>query len=1136
MRACARYLCCWGSALVSNHVLATAVSTFGKTTKDKLSNPAATGAPEDQLRGPLETLIQALANLSGFGPGTVGMVGESTLASLSTRPDFAVTCGKALVGYIEVKAPGKGADPRKFSDKHDKKQWAKLKCLPNLMYTDGNSFSLWRDGELSGTIVRLEGDVAASGAGLKAPDDLLPLFNDFLTWEPIPPKSAKDLAAVSARLCRLLRDEVVEELERGSPALSALADEWRALLFPEANDHEFADGYAQAVTFGLLVARAMDIPLVNGLDQAALNLKKSNSLISAALRLLTDDPDVQKTLETSLMALARVLGVVNWESISRGRPDAWLYFYEEFLEVYDNALRKKTGSYYTPPAVVNTMIRLVDDALRDPALFGRPMGLADDQVAVGDPAMGTGTFLLGVLRRIGATVEDDQGPGAVPSAIDAATRRLIGFELQFGPFAVAQLRLIAEIQGLMSIPSGDSQNLPKPRVYITDTLGDPYAVQTQFSHLLAPIGESRKQANAIKREERITVVIGNPPYKEKAKGKGGWIEGGTAGLEAPLARWMPPSAWKVGTHAKHLRNLYVYFWRWATWKVFGSGYEASTGEQDDDRTGIVCFITVSGFLNGPGFQKMRDDLRRECSHIWVVDCSPEGHQPEVATRIFEGVQHPVCIVLAARPAGKDETKPAELHYRSLAPGKREAKFDELDKIELTGAGWKAGFDGWRDPFLARSTGAWALFPALEDLFIYNGSGVMPGRTWVIAPDQGSLAKRWDTLIREKDSAKREVLFHPHQNGDRTSAKLIKSGLAAHEFRSGAVAGDTKAVVKPARYAFRSLDRQWIIPDNRLINRANPTLWAWHSTKQVYLTALQAHSPTSGPAASLCGDVPDLDHYKGSFGGRVFPLWRDAAASIPNIKPALIAHLAVEYGTAVTAEDVIAYIAALVAHPDFTRRFADDLRQPGLRVPITAEAALFFEAADLGKAVIWLHSYGERMCDPTNDRPAGPPRLPTGERPTIPKGGEIPGAPEPLPNDMTYDGAKKRLHIGKGYVDNVTKAMWDYDVSGKNVLRQWFSYRRRDRSRPLIGDKRPPSPLDSIQPDHWLPEYTTDLLNLLHVLGRLVKLEPSQTALLERICSGPLLDQARLSASGALAAPPKTTGARTRAGDGQYNLI
>ncbi len=200
---------------------------------------------------------------------------------------------------------------------------------------------------------------------------------------------------------------------------------------------------------------------------------------------------------------------------------------------------------------------------------------------------------------------------------------------------------------------------------------------------------------------------------------------------------------------------------------------------------------------------------------------------------------------------------------------------------------------------------------------------------------------------------------------------------------------------------------------------------------------------------------------------------------------------------------MAYVAALLAHPAYTARFRKDLVRPGLRVPITADAALFREAAALGREVIWLHCYGERFADAEAGRPTGPPRLAKGEGPLIPAGGGIPGAPEPLPDAMSYDPATRRLTIGRGFIDNVPEAVWSYEVSGKNVLRQWFSYRRRDRTRPIIGDRRPPSPLDAIQPDHWLDEYTGDLMNLLHVLGRLVALEPRQADLLERICAGPL---------------------------------
>ncbi len=299
--------------------VASAVSNFGASAKAKLTNVAISGAPEDQLRGPLEALLHDLAEIGGLPAKAINLVGETTLDHLKTRPDYAVTVSNALVGFIEVKAPGKGADPRKFTDPHDKGQWDKLKSLPNLLYTDGSAFSLWHDGELIGKIVHLEGDIEASGAKLAAPTTLLPLVRDFLQWTPIPPKTAKKLAEVCARLCRLLRDEVVEQMEVDNAGLTALAQDWRKLLFPQADDAQFADGYAQAVTFGLLVARSRDISLLGGIDHAAQELRKSNSLIATALRLLTDDATNQEALKTSLATLTRVLNEVNWHTISKDK-------------------------------------------------------------------------------------------------------------------------------------------------------------------------------------------------------------------------------------------------------------------------------------------------------------------------------------------------------------------------------------------------------------------------------------------------------------------------------------------------------------------------------------------------------------------------------------------------------------------------------------------------------------------------------------------------------------------------------------------------------------------------------------------------------------------------------------------------
>jgi hypothetical protein len=770
--------------------------------------------------------------------GQVVLVGETALSDLKTRPDYSVTRGagprssgpKALIGFIEVKAPDKGFDPRKFTDAHDKAQWAKLKALPNLLYFNGNGLSLWRDGEIVGKPLAFDGDVATAGAKLGAPAGLAQLIGDFLGWNPVAPRKPQELAATAARLCRFLRDEVLEQLGENNAKLKDLAADWRALLFPDASDERFADGYAQAVTFGLLMAKSRKLSLADGLDPVAKELGKTDTLIGAALRLLTE----QDVLGPSLDTLVRVLDVVDWDVIAKGDPEAWLYFYEQFLAVYDNRLRKLTGSYYTPPEVVQAMVRLCDEALKSPARFGKHKGLADPGVQIADPAVGSGTFLLALLRHIASGIQADQGKPAVGPAMAEVAKRLFGFELQFGAYAVAELRLMAEMIDLGA--SG------LPRLFVTDTLSDPHATFESGQGIYKDISRQQATANEVKRAQPITVVIGNPPYKEKAKGKGSWIEQGGGNRAAPLDDWQPPRDWKVGAHAKHLRNLYVYFWRWAAWKVFeqGAGGREKEPPVEEKLSGLVCYITVSGFLNGPGFQKMRADLRRDCDEIWVIDCSPEGHQPEVATRIFEGVQHPVCIVLASRSPENKGKVPARVRYCSLKAGKRAAKFAELAKLSLTSPGWVDCSPEPRAPFLPAFTGGWADFVPLDQVLGDAGSGVMPGRTWIIAPDAQTLADRWARLVGDKDEKRRAEWFQPHEGGDKTISRKTKAlaerhgALASIEFgiinrgnkdeKSAAEATAALTMATPAPYAFRTLDRQRIIPDNRVINRPNPNLW------------------------------------------------------------------------------------------------------------------------------------------------------------------------------------------------------------------------------------------------------------------------------------------------------------------------
>jgi hypothetical protein len=579
--------------------------------------------------------------------------------------------------------------------------------------------------------------------------------------------------------------------------------------------------------------------------------------------------------------------------------------------------------------------------------------------------------------------------------------------------------------------------------------------------------------------------------------------------------------WGVGAHAKHLRNLYIYFWRWAAWKVFGGDpFRGGTDKSQIDgwtkRQGVVCFITVAGFLNGPGFQKMRADLRRDADEIWVIDCTPEGHQPPVATRIFEGVQQTVCIVMASRKSPDSPEGPAKVRFRALPEGSRRAKFQAMERISLDDDGWRDAQNEPRAPFLPMLSSDWGSYPSIEDLFLYNGSGVIAGRTWVIAPDEDSLARRWSRLIGEKSPELKEKLFHPQLRRGKLASRhpgaLVKQWFSGVAPRIYPINDEKKPFERAMRYAFRSFDRQYLVGDARVINDARPQLINRYSEKQLYLTALRASSPTSGPGLTATALLPDFDHYKGSFGGRVFPLWADVDATQTNLSPNLLRFLGETFGSLVTPEAMMAYIAAVAAHPGYVERFRSNLKQPGLRIPITADAALFGETVEAGRELIWLHTFGDRFAE---GRPPGAPRVTDGPEPTIPRDGALPTTLAAMPHDLDYDAAARRLKIGTGHIDNVSAAVWGYEVSGKRVLSQWWSYRREDRSKPPMGDKRPPSPLSQIQPTDWPAEYTTELLNVLRVLTRLVALEPRQDALLARIVEGPMIDADDLVETGAL---------------------
>ncbi len=383
-------------------------------------------------------------------------------------------------------------------------------------------------------------------------------------------------------------------------------------------------------------------------------LAAQHSLLSRALQVLTDR-ETWSEMSASLDLILRVIGATPPSTLA-GVEDPWLYFYEDFLAVYDSKLRKDVGAYYTPPEVVHAQVRLIDRLLV--THLGKPLGFTDPAVITLDPAVGTGTYLLGVIEHALRRVEAEQGAGAVPGQASALAANLYGFELLVGPFAVAELRVSRALRDRgANLPPGGSQ------IYLTDTLESPRAELPQLPLFLKPIAEQHAKALKVKSSVPVIVCLGNPPYDRheaadnynKAR-TGGWVRWGDdeKGSNAILRDFLDPAiAAGHGVRVHNLYNLYVYFWRWALWKVFE--HETSRG------SGVVSFISASSYLDGDAFRGMREHMRRTCDEIWILDLGGEARGTLKSDNVF-AIQTPVAIAITVRSGIAKRNKPAKVHY------------------------------------------------------------------------------------------------------------------------------------------------------------------------------------------------------------------------------------------------------------------------------------------------------------------------------------------------------------------------------------------------------------------------------------------------------------------------------------------
>jgi len=1056
-----------------------ALRAFGDAVKKK-SSALSHGGPEDQLRGPFEALFEAIGEAVRVG---VVCKGEVFLPGRLGRPDYAVHAGGVFAGYAELKAPGKGADPRRFTGA-DAKQWKRFLDQPNLLYTDGNEWSLWRQGELARPLLRLAGDICADGGravGAQDAEALLAILRDFLAWEPVVPRKAEELARLLAPLCKMLREDVLDALRARSSALERLARDWRQLLFPQANDARFADAYAQTVTFALLLARSEGSPTAHVAD-AVDRLASRHSLLSRALLVLTDAA-IQVELSASLRLLQRVINAIPPQAFATQEKDPWLYFYEKFLGAYDPKLRKDAGVYYTPVEVVQAQVRLIDELLA--TRLHKAHGFANPDVVTLDPAVGTGTYLLGVIEHAVGRMGKREGAGAVSGRATALARNLYGFEIMAGPFAVAQLRVTRALQDRGGELPDDGVG-----IYLTDTLESPNAKTGEFPQFLDVLAKQHASALKVKDKVPVLVCLGNPPYDrheaadpkdERARARtGGWVRWGDEGdpQKAILRHFIQPAIEAGhGGHVKNLYNLYVYFWRWALWKVLEQKGAAGPG--------IVSFISASSYLTGDAFAGMREHMRRLCDEIWIIDLGGEGRGARRSENVFE-IQTPVAVAIAACYGKPSRDKPAVVHYACLE-GTRDEKLAGLAAIRsFKDIPWQQCPTRLQAPFHPASNGRFFDWPLLTDLFPWQHSGVEIKRTWPVAADEGTLRRRWRALM---DSADRAGAFR--ESGDRMVARRCGTVLTDGASTTPIAELPPDALPPPVRrYAFRSFDRRFLFADGRLISCPRPGFWRVAGPRQLFFTTLLSEPLGTGPALTVCGAVPDLHCFSGRGGKDAIPLYRDAEGTQANMADATLETIRAATELGVSAEDLAAYVYAVLAHPCYASTFARELGRVEVRVPITKRAATFKKAVAIGRRLLWLHTYGERF-------------VPAGEQPGIVPDGKarctkaVPGDADRYPDSFAYDEATKTLRVGEGEFAPVEKSVWEFQVSGLEVVKSWLRYRMRG------GYGRKSSPLDDIRPERWTEQFTTEFLELLWVLEATLAEYPRQADLLDEVLQGPL---------------------------------
>lgn len=947
---------------------------------------------EGTLRTPFENFIKR------FSPN-INLIHEPKRVSGLGAPDFKAFYRSRKVGFIETKDLGKNLDNVLESEQLRKY----TESINNLIVTDYARFILIRNGQkiFDFNLFTLHD---LDNPRFSIPDDKIETFlqfiNEFFNYKLPTISSAEELARELSRKAKLLKDlarkqleEDLREMEHGNSP-SSIYDFYEGIkeLIKDISIEDCADAYAQTVTYGLFLARKN---CKNKLERrnAAFYIPKNVGIIKKIFINISGDA-FPSNISWIIDDIVDILNSSDVEEIltkidKRGKKDKdpIIFFYEDFLNYYEPEKRKHLGVYYTPRPVVNFIVNSVNQILKN--YFDKPMGFAEDDIHVLDPAIGTGTFFWIAFLRTLKELKEAGLSGLINEKIENhLLKHFYGFEILITPYVISHLKLTDLLQRWHY----RFKEKDRIQVYLTNTL-EPTEVHGLLP-FLREITEESRIANQIKLKKPILVVMGNPPYSVSSSNKSKWIMEKMEDYKKELIS------------EKHIGSLdddYIKFIRFAQWKI----------EQNGE--GIVGFITNNSYLDGIVHRQMRKCLLESFDRIYILNLHGSTRKKEKLPNsvpkdenVFDIKQGVAISIFIKNNKFKKEKK---VFYVDLY-GSREEKYRWLDKNRIESIEWHELEP--KEPYYFFILKDFSLQEEYEkhwsitNIFRQYSSGVVTGKDETLVKfTMEEIEKVW------KD------IFDPQKNLQEIEKKYgLKNTTAwnVSKRRKKLLVEESFSKDKIMAYAYRPFDDRFIFYSN-FLQRAQKRVLKHLLRENKALISSRRVNEKSFNHVLVCDKIGDKHVISDQ--SYFFPLYLYERGKVqPNFTEKFLGFIKTKYGASLMPEEILYYIYAILHSPTYRRKYEEFLRYDFPRIPFIDDYGVFKRLVSLGKKLVELHLM-ER-------------RLPTKVKFDIVGSNVV--------EKVKYENGKVWINKNQ-YFEGVPEDIWNFYIGGYQVLSKWLKSRK-----------------------------------------------------------------------------------------------